>query len=180
MGSAIRCLNYFLFVIILSVTQVVHAQDLNLEDLGYKSIQTDLDTQKTLETRRYMLEQHQLWGIVAIIGLAAAFSAAKEGELAPEHALFAGMTVASYGASTYYGLKAPTLAGKKKGQTEWHKYLAWIHLPAMILTPIAGVEAAKDHRNGKPLGSLAKQHKNLAGVAAASLGLSVALVSFEF
>lgn len=156
-------------------------QDLNLDSLGFSAKAVNPEEQKLLEQRRYDLEQHQLWGLVSVAGLLLTVGSAQDGQLNPEHALWAGVTAASYGAAAYYGLRAPTLKDSpSRGQTEWHKYLTWVHLPAMVLTVAAGVQAAKDRREGRPLSGLGKQHKNLQGVAASSLALSVLLVSFEF
>lgn len=122
-----------------------------------------------------------MWGLVSVAGMLLTIGSAQDGSLNPEHALWAGVTAASYGAAAYYGLAAPTLKDSpSRGQTEWHKYLTWIHLPAMILTVAAGVQAANDRRDNKPLSGLGKQHKSLQSVAAGSLALSVLLVSFEF
>lgn len=169
------------FLFLLSGPQL-KANPMGLGDLGMeKTSLADLEAQKKLEQRRYFLEQHQLWGLVSIAGMLATINSAEEGQLAPEHALFAGITAGAYGAAAYYGWAAPTIPGtKEKGQTQWHKYLTWIHFPAMVLTIAAGVQAAKDRRDGQPLEGLGKQHRNLQSLAAGSLALSVALVSFEF
>lgn len=176
-----RALSFLLSLLLINGS-VARANQLTLDDLGMKNTSlADLEAQKKLEERRYFLEQHQLWGLVTVAGLLLTVNSAQDGNLPPEHALWAGVTTGAYGAAAYYALAAPEIKGiKEKGQTQWHKYLAWVHLPAMLLTVAAGVQAGKARQDNKPLTGIAKQHKNYQSLAVGSVALSVALVSFEF
>lgn len=157
--------------------------DINLKDLGFSPSETQStpELQKTLDDRRFYLRQHQIWGLVSVAAMAAAFMSGGEDDLPPEHPFFAGLAVASYSAAAYTALMAPELPhGKEKGGTAWHRRLVWIHLPGMILTPILGYMAAKKIDNGEKLDGPEKYHKDIATITAATLALSALTVSFEF
>ena len=171
------------FTLLSSTTAYCNQVDLNLKDLGFseKETQPTPELQKTLEDRRFYLRQHQVWGLVTVGALAAAFLSGGERELPPEHPFFAGLAVASYSAAAYTAWKAPELPhGKEKGGTAWHRRLVWIHLPAMVLTPILGYLAAKKIDKGEPLDGIEKYHKDVATVTAATVAIAAITVSFEF
>lgn len=159
------------------------AQNLDLKDLGFSKEETSAspELEKTLTERRYYLRQHQVWGLVAVGAMAAAFLSGGEGDLPPEHPFFAGLAVASYSAAAFAALKAPELPhGKEYGGTAWHRRLVWIHLPGMILAPVLGYLAANKIKNGEKLDGIEKYHKDVATVTAATLAISAITVSFEF
>lgn len=156
---------------------------LDINDLGFSDevIKADPNNQEILAKRSRMLEEHQFWGLIALAGLGLSLLSGGEGELPPEHPFIAGITGGAYAASAYYALAAPDRPpGPSYGQVNWHRWLSWVHLPGMILTPIAGYLAAQQIERGEPLSGLAAQHKNIAGVTAATLAVSTALVAFEF
>lgn len=157
---------------------------LSIDDLGFEKTvtQSDQNLQKTLETRTEMLQEHQFWGLMALGGMALSVLSGGEGSTPPEHPWFAGATLGLYSVSAYYALAAPDrpLGGKSRGQVEWHKWLAWVHVPGMILAPIAGYMAAQKIEKNEKLTGLAEQHKNIAGITAAAFALSVVTVTFEF
>lgn len=171
------------FTIIGQNSFAADTKSIDLKDLGFDSsvIKPDNDLQKTLEDRRYYLKQHQIWGLVAAGSLVLAAMSGGEGDLPPEHPFLAGLAVASYSAAAYTAWMAPELPhGKESGGSQWHRRLVWVHLPAMILTPILGYMAAKKIDNGEKLDGPEKYHKDAAWVAAGSLALAALTVSFEF
>ncbi|MCB9025500.1 MAG: hypothetical protein H6625_04215 [Bdellovibrionaceae bacterium] len=131
-----------------------------------------------------MLQQHQYWGLAALAGMGLTFFTAQgmDNKLPPEHPWLAGITLGLYSVSTHYALSCPDrpMGGEAKGQVRWHKWLAWVHLPGMILTPIAGYLAAKKNEKGEKLKGLAAQHKNISTITSIALALSVISVTFEF
>ncbi len=156
---------------------------IELKDLGFDSKLTEPDSalQRSLEDRRYYLRQHQIWGLVAAGTLVLAALSGGEGDLPPEHPFLAGLAVASYSAAAYTSWKAPELPhGRESGGTKWHRRLVWIHLPAMIATPILGYMAAKKIDRDEKLDGPEKYHKDAAWIAAGALALSALTVSFEF
>jgi hypothetical protein len=154
-----------------------------IKDLGFEkqpAMQIEVP-QEILKERRFMLRQHQIWGLVALGGIAATVLTAEEKELPPEHPLLAGITIGAYSASAYFALVAPDVPAKNGGTAmSWHNGLAWVHLPGIILTPILGYLAAKKVQDGEKLDGIEKHHRDVAGVTAAALAASVLMVTFEF
>lgn len=168
---------------LLSTTGYCDQREVNLKDLGFSEteVKPTPELQKTLDDRRFYLRQHQIWGLVSVGAMAAAFLSGGEGDLPPEHPFFAGLAVASYSAAAYTALMAPELPyGREKGGTAWHRRLVWVHLPGMILTPILGYLAAKKIDNGQKLDGPEKYHKDVATITAATVAISALTVSFEF
>ena len=156
--------------------------DLRLSDLGVTQEQMSPsdDLQRKLEDRRFYLKQHQIWGLVSVGAMSLALLSGGEGSLPPEHPYMAGLAFTSYAAAAYTAWKAPELEESHSGGTAWHRRLVWIHLPGMILTPILGYMAAKKLEKGESLDGPEKYHRDIAGVTAAALALSMVSVSFEF
>lgn len=70
------------------------------------------------------------------------------------------LTTASYLTTAYQALRAPKISQwEDSTQKSWHKALAYIHLPAMILSPILGALAFKDYHNGQNPKGIAKLHR---------------------
>lgn len=86
-----------------------------------------------------------------------------------------------YYTTAYYSLTAPKPAGiKDRGNIVWHKRLAWIHFPAMVLAPIFGYIYKKNEDDGKKNSGLVKQHPTIAGIGYGAFALSAALMTIEF
>lgn len=164
--------------------QETQSKELNLESLGFEAqdTQSNPDMQRLLEDRRFYLRQHQIWGLVATGTMALAVLSGGEGDLPPEHPYIAGLAFTSYAAAAYTAWMAPEYPGAKSytGGTAWHRRLAWIHVPGMILTPVLGYMAAKKIDRNEKLDGIEKYHKDVAGVTAVALGLAMISVSFEF
>lgn len=160
----------------------------NLFDLGISHQPTDpkieFENQLQLEKRRFYLEQHQKWGLVTLGLMALALTSAGDGNPPIEHVMLGTATAATYGVSAYYAIQAPNWTDFKTnppaGGSALHRNLAWVHVPGMILTPILGYIAKKKRDKGEDLNSPEKYHKDVAGITAATLAISVLSVSFEF
>lgn len=160
---------------------------IDLFDLGYKKsdLIPDKEFQRNLNQRRFYLEEHQNWGLVALGLMAFAFTNAGNGKNPPiEHLIIGTATTVAYGASAYYGIKAPVWrkknSGPATGGSSLHRNLAWIHLPGMILTPVLGYMAKKKRNKNEDLTSPEKYHQDVAAVTIAAFAISVLSVSFEF
>ena len=156
---------------------------LSLDDLGFSAneIKVDQSLDNILKDRRSKLEQHQLWGLWALGGMALTVLSAGEGELPPEHAVLAGATAAAYGISAWYAYSAPERpTTEESGGSLWHRRLMWVHLPGMVLAPILGYMAAKKIEDNEKLDGIEKYHKDVGFITAGALALSVVSVSFEF
>jgi hypothetical protein len=90
-------------------------------------------------------------------------------------------TGAMYFTTAYFSLTAPKPEGMKDiGRVKWHKALAWIHLPAMLLTPYLGYMYKKHEDEGKKHSALEKQHKTAAGILFGSFALAATLMVIDF
>lgn len=156
--------------------------DLKVDELGFSKQATlpELNVQTQLEDRRFYLRQHQIWGLISAGALALSVFTGGEGDLPPAHPFFAGLAVTSYMAAAYTAWKAPSLNVKPKGGIAWHRRLAWIHVPGMIITPILGYMAAKKIQNHEKLDGVEEYHKDVAGVTAVALAAAALTVSFDF
>lgn len=160
---------------------------INLFDLGYsapKDPKMEFDNQMNLEKRRFYLNQHQKWGLVTLGLMALALTSAGDGNPPIEHVMLGTATAVTYGVSAYYAIQAPNWSdfntNPPTGGSALHRNLAWIHLPGMILTPVLGYMAKKKRDKGEELNSPEKYHKDIAGITAATLAISVLSVSFDF
>lgn len=95
------------------------------------------------------------------------------------HALTAGVTLASYLTTAYFSISAPkadTMVDTEN--VKWHKRLAYIHMPAMIIGPILGMKAIDDYKKGKNPSGIAKLHKPIMALGIAALAGAAIVVEF--
>jgi aryl-alcohol dehydrogenase-like predicted oxidoreductase len=161
---------------------------LSLDDLGFSAEQLEGDSaaQATLHKRSKMLKTHQILGLITAVPMAATIFTASGAEGGSDakrdlHKNMAITTGALYFTTASFSLFAPEVEEKKAtGSTKFHKALAWIHFPAMIIAPILGYEAYKQKERGEEVHGMAKQHSSVAGVGAAAYFLSMAVMVFNF
>ena len=67
-----------------------------------------------------------------------------------------------------------------QGPIRFHKVMAWIHGPGMILTPILGAMAFNQKSNGEKVHGIAAAHGPVAIVTAGAFGAALVSVSFKF
>jgi len=159
-------------------------------DLGFPPEQTQgsAQNQALLDKRSHMLKMHQRLGLITTIPLAAtlltgglAGGKATSSSGRDLHAALGGVTTALYFTTAYYSIFAPRVAGTTtRGPIRWHKTLAWIHGPGMILTPILGVMAYDQKSRGEKVHGLASAHGAVASVTAVAYGLAILSVSVKF
>lgn len=76
------------------------------------------------------------------------------------HLMTAGVTLAAYFTTAYLGMNAPKSQSMMDTEsTAWHKRMAYIHVPAMILGPIFALKAYNDYKNGKNPRGIGKLHR---------------------
>jgi len=162
---------------------------LTLEDLGISPQQTQANPQEQarLNKRSHMLQVHQRLGLITTVPLAATvisgfFAGGKRGVTSSSsrdlHAALGSATVGLYAATAYYAIFAPKIPGAKtEGPIRFHKALAWIHGPGMILTPILGAMAFNQRSQGEKVHGIAKLHGQVAIITAVAYGLAILSVS---
>jgi hypothetical protein len=163
---------------------------LSLGDLGFSPTQTQgsAQDQAKLDKRSHMLKIHQRIGLIDTAPLIATVilgpgAGGRKTSTADRwaHMALGSVTGDLYFISAYYAIRAPKIAGTEtRGQIRWHKALAWIHGPGMILTPILGAIAFEQKSNGEKVHGIASAHGPVAIVTAAAYGAAILSVSVKF
>lgn len=171
-------------MLFLLLLPMIARADLSLSDLGVdaKSAAPEFQLSKTeMKERHNKLKKHEVLGL-ATLGLMTATLLTGNGALDSNTHMYLGFaTGALYFTTAYYSLTAPKPEGiKDKGKVKWHKALAWIHFPAMLLTPYLGYLYKKHEDEGKKHSALEKQHTTVAGILFGSFALSATLMVIEF
>ncbi len=170
-----------IFTILFS-TQLRAQTKLELSDLGINQdlveSQNVAANQINLKQRHEMLKTHELLGLITLGTMTAALFSGGNNNAHMYLGITSGLL---YYTTAYYSLSAPKPQGiKERGNIVWHKRLAWIHFPAMVLAPMLGYMYKKNQDDGKKSSSLVGQHQTIAGVGYAAFALSAALMTFEF
>jgi hypothetical protein len=162
----------------------------SLGDLGFPTQETKANPQEQalLDRRTHMLKIHQRLGLITAVPLAAtvisSFGAGGRAESSSTrdlHAALGGLTTGLYFSTAYFAIRAPKIEGTKtRGQIRFHKAMAWIHGPGMVLTPILGVMAFDQKSKGEKIHGIASAHGPVAIVTAGAFGAALASVSFRF
>lgn len=95
------------------------------------------------------------------------------------HVMTAGLTLASYFTTAYFSLSAPKAdTTSDTDDVMWHKRLAFVHMPAMIIGPILGLQAINDYKKGQNPSGAAKLHRPIMILGAAALAGAAIVVEF--
>jgi len=183
--SQFRSCLLFLIAFIFFLPSFSRAE-ISLGDLGISETAVTLTPQQKkdqeiLEERHSMLKTHEVLGLTTL-GLMTATMLTGGSALDKDTHMYLGMTTGLlYFTTAYYSLSAPKPSGiKDRGNIVWHKRLAWIHFPAMVLAPILGYMYKKNEEDNKKSSFLVKQHPTIAGVGFGAFALSAALMTIEF
>lgn len=162
----------------------------SLSDLGLTPEQTQGNAreQALLDKRTHMLKIHQRMGLITTIPLIATIATSlnaggKNTSTTSRdlHAALGGVTGDLYFITAYYAIRAPRVAGTEtRGPIRFHKAMAWIHGPGMILTPILGIMAYDQKNKGEKVHGIASAHAPVAIVTAGAFGAALLSVSLKF
>ena len=162
----------------------------SLNDLGFSPSQTQADAQRQalLDKRTHMLKIHQRMGLITTIPLIATVATSlnaggKNTSTTSRdlHAALGGVTGDLYFITAYYAIRAPRVPGTEtRGPIRFHKAMAWIHGPGMILTPILGIMAFNEKSNGEKVHGIASAHGPVAIVTAGAYAAALLSVSVKF
>jgi hypothetical protein len=162
----------------------------SLTDLGFppEATQSNAKEQALLDKRTHMLKIHQRMGLIATIPMMAAiFSSAgaagkgKDTTGRDLHLALGAVAGDLYFITAYYAIRAPKPSGTEtRGPIRFHKAMAWIHGPGMILTPILGAMAYNQKNNGEKVHGIASAHTPVAIVTAGAFGAALLSVSLKF
>ncbi|HUZ47694.1 MAG TPA: carboxypeptidase-like regulatory domain-containing protein [Terriglobia bacterium] len=165
---------------------------LSLQGLGFPSSETQGSAaeQALLNKRSHMLQIHQKLGLLTAIPMVAMIvtgPGAKGHHGLPGSAsgrdLHMGLgilTSGMYWATAYYAIRAPKVPGSHSyGLIRLHKFLAWIHGPGMIITPILGAIAYSQLSRGERIHGIAKYHSVAAYTTAIAYGTALLSVTIK-
>lgn len=162
----------------------------SLEDLGFSPTETKSNAkeQALLDKRTHMLKIHQRLGLITTIPMVASLATSvKAGGRNTSntdrtvHMVLGSATADLYFMTAWYAIRAPRVEGtKSRGPIRFHKAMAWIHGPGMILTPILGAMAYSEKNNGEKVHGIAKAHGPVAIVTAGAFGAALLSVSLKF
>lgn len=95
------------------------------------------------------------------------------------HLATAGLTLVSYFTTAYFSISAPKAETMEDNNSvKWHKRLAYIHMPAMIIGPILGMKAISDYRKGRNPSGISKLHAPIMMVGVAALAGAAVVIEF--
>jgi hypothetical protein len=162
----------------------------SLNDLGFPTEQTQPDPkmQALLDKRTHMLKIHQRMGLITTIPLLATlFTSVNAGGKNTSntdrnvHLILGAVTGDLYGITAYYAIRAPRVPGTQtRGPIRFHKAMAYIHVPGMVLTPILGAMAYSQKNKGEKVHGIASAHGPVAIVTAGAFGAALLSVSIKF
>lgn len=162
----------------------------SLADLGYSPADTKANAQQQalLDKRTHMLKIHQRMGLITTVPMIASVvtslnAGGKSTGTASRdlHVALGALTGDLYGITAYYAIRAPRIEGTPtRGPIRFHKAMAWIHGPGMILTPILGAMAFNQKNNGEKVHGIAVAHGPVAIVTAGAFGAALISVSTKF
>ncbi len=162
----------------------------SLEDLGFSKTETQANAaqQALLDKRTHMLKIHQRMGLITTIPMVASVITSlnaggkSEGMASRDlHVALGAVTGDLYGITAYYAIRAPKIPGTEtRGPIRFHKAMAWIHGPGMILTPILGAIAFNQKNNGEKVHGIAVAHSPVAIVTVGAYVAALLSVSVKF
>ncbi len=95
------------------------------------------------------------------------------------HVATAGLTLVSYFTTAYFSISAPKSETMvDSNAVTWHKRLAYIHMPAMIIGPILGLSALNDYKKGRNPSGISKLHVPVMMLGAAALAGAAVVIEF--
>lgn len=162
----------------------------SLSDLGFsqEQVEGNAKEQALLDKRTRMLKIHQKLGLITTAPLIAtvvtSIGAGGKKTSTPErtaHMVLGAVSSDLYFTTAYFAIRAPRVAGTpSRGPIRFHKAMAWIHGPGMILTPILGAIAYSQKSNGEHVHGIAAAHGPVAIVTAGAFGAALMSVSLKF
>ncbi len=159
----------------------VSLQDLGLGDDAVKETPQKIEFQNTMKERQRKLKRHEVLGLATLGLMAATVMTGDQGAEGNTHMYLGMATGAMYFTTAYYSLTAPKPMGViDRGNIKWHKALAWVHFPAMVLAPILGYMYKQNEEHHRKSSSLVEQHPTVAQIGFGAFALSAALMTIEF
>lgn len=174
--------RYLVLCLLSSITfSSVYAAEVKLSDLQVKDkVDITADVKTSHNTYSLFSTKNLAWTTLAF--LAATGLTAKEKDASDTHIALAGLTFMSYGAFlNSYLTNSSYNSEEGRHKYKWASYSKWIHIPAMIILPIAGAIAQSQFDRGENSASgFASLHKPSALAAVVGMTLTTFSLTFEF
>lgn len=187
-SSFLRCVMRLLTLLAFILFSSNIFAEISLSELGMESAPISeaekteqMELKRELKIRHEKLKTHEILGLTTW-GLMTATMLTGGSALDSDMHMYLGMaTGVSYLTTAYFSLTAPKPSSiKDKPRMKWHKNLAWVHFPLMLLVPYLGYMYKKHEEDGKKHSSLEKQHSTFAGLLYGTFTISAALMVIEF
>ncbi|MFZ4712551.1 MAG: hypothetical protein ACOYL6_02455 [Bacteriovoracaceae bacterium] len=161
----------------------IFAQNLQLSDLGISDEnKQDLKLESDLIVRGHKLYTHQVLGLITSGLMVASLASAEMVRSNNAHQILGMATAATYWTTFYFAQTAPKPIDKptKGWNIKIHKASQWIHAPLMFITPIVGLIANSQIKNGEEANGLGSMKGTVGGLAAISYLIGTSVMFFEF
>ncbi|MCB9091220.1 MAG: hypothetical protein H6621_10730 [Halobacteriovoraceae bacterium] len=161
----------------LLLSTIAYADNLTLRDFSLKANE-EINQTSAMEIKEtgIMTTKNLAWTTVALL-TATAFTG-REKKANPIHMSLAGLSFMSYGMFLNSYLKSNQYNSRTY---KWASYSKWVHIPAMIILPIAGAMALRDFDRGKnEAEGFGKFHKPAAAASVISMAVATLSLTFEF
>ncbi|MCB9062198.1 MAG: hypothetical protein H6622_11815 [Halobacteriovoraceae bacterium] len=165
-------------------SNLLFANELSLDDLKFDESKVKIDPVMSAKVtqRKSMLKTHQILALSSLAVLTGTILSGEEGKSTDFHKWSGIAGGALYYTAAGFALAAPELDGEREESwnMKWHKRLAWIHGPAMLLAPVLGYLANEKYKKGEKVEGILKAHSVIAGTAYFSLLAAATTMTFEF
>jgi hypothetical protein len=153
--------------------------EINLSDLQVTEKQevsmTMSGTHKSSST--WLSTRNLAWGTMALLGATALTG--REQKVNPLHLSLASLSAMSYG--FFMQKYCSESHGVKDSPYKWASYSKWLHIPAMLILPIAGAMAQRQFaKGGHSATGFASLHKPSALASVVGMALTTLSLTFEF
>lgn len=177
-------LNLIIALLSLSFNSLA-AEGLSLDDLGFNASDVKVDKALTekLEKRNWMLKAHQYTALGALALMSGAILTAGEHKQAKDSHVALGIAGATaYYTAASFAFLAPELDEKtpERGMTVWHRRLAWIHFPALLIGPTLGYLANQKYKKGQEPTGMLKNHAAITTIGFIAFAASALTMTIEF
>lgn len=166
--------------LILSATNS-NADEFKMSDLTVtKASATEPVLSEIKKNRGIFSTRNLAWGTMTLLGATALTG--REKKVHPEHISLASLSMLSYGVFLHSYFNNEEVSGDSGRQNyKWASYANWLHIPAMLILPVAGAIAQRQYDKGKNSATgFASLHKPSALASLIGMGLATLSLTFEF
>lgn len=168
-----------LLTVLIFVSSALYANDITLADLRIDGSNVNR-TVASEQERNCFSTRNLAWMTMALLG--ATGLTGQEKDASTTHTALASLTAMSYGAFLNSYMKDPVYTSVEgQAKYKWASYSKWLHIPSMIMLPVAGILAQRQFQQGdNSAHGFAATHKPAALASVVSMALATLSLTFEF